>query len=146
MSAPADGRSPFDGAADEARAYGLRDTLAPTLALFTSFGTLICCALPALLVTLGMGAAMAGLVGQVPQLIWFGEHKEWVFGASGAMILASALMQRRAARLPCPADRAQAEACARLRRVSAWVLGFAAVVWAVGFFFAFLAAPLIYGA
>ena len=125
------------------RSYGLRDTLAPTLALFTSAGTLLCCALPALLVALGMGAAMAGLVSAVPELIWLSERKAWVFGISGALIVASWLMQHRAARLPCPADPRQAAACTRMRRVSAWVLGVAAAAWAVGFFFAFLAVRLL---
>lgn len=132
--------------ADDFRSYNWRDTLAPTLALFTSTGTLVCCALPALLVTLGMGAAMAGLVSAVPQLVWLSEHKSWVFGLSGAMILAAAAMQRRAARLPCPADPRQAAACTRLRRVSSVVLWVAAMAWTLGFFFAFLAAPLFYGA
>lgn len=128
-----------------AEAYSWRETVAPTLALFTSFGTLICCALPALLVTLGMGAAMAGLVSNVPQLVWLSEHKALVFGLSGAMIAGSALLHRRARNLPCPADPAQARACARLRRFSAVTLGIAALAWATGFFFAFLAVPLLYG-
>lgn len=38
----------------------------PTLSLFTSVGTLLCCALPALLVTLGAGAVFASLVKQCP--------------------------------------------------------------------------------
>lgn len=127
------------------KAYGWRHTLGPTLALFTSAGTLLCCALPALLVTLGMGAAMAGLVTAVPQLVWLSEHKAWVFALSGAAILLSALMQRRAARrLPCPADPAEAAACARLRRLSAAALWLGAAVWTVGFFFAYLAAPLLF--
>jgi uncharacterized membrane protein (UPF0136 family) len=127
-----------------ARVYSGRDTLAPTLALFTSVGTLVCCALPALLVTLGMGAALAGLVGVAPQLVWLSEHKGLVFGASGALILVSAALQVRAARLPCPADKAQAAACARLRRFSAIATGLAAAVWAIGFFFAFLAVYLFF--
>ncbi len=126
-----------------ARLYGWRDTLAPTLALFTSAGTLLCCALPALLVALGMGAAMAGLVSAVPQLVWLSERKAWVFGISGVLNLASWLMQRRAATLPCPADPRQAAACARMRRASAWVLGIAAAAWAAGFFFAYLAVRLL---
>ena len=45
------------------------------LTLFTSGGTLICCALPALLVSLGAGAVMASVVSSVPQIVWFSEHK-----------------------------------------------------------------------
>ena len=127
----------------EARAYSWRETIGPTLALFTSLGTLLCCALPALLVTLGLGAAMAGLVSAVPELVWLSEHKAWVFGLSGAMIAGSGLLHYRARNLPCPADPAQAKACTRLRRVSAIILIVAATAWAAGFFFAFLAASVL---
>jgi hypothetical protein len=127
-----------------ARLYGWRETLAPTLALFGSVGTLVCCALPALLVTLGLGATMAGLVSAVPQLVWLSEHKAWVFGLSGTLIAASATLHFRARSMPCPADPAQALACARLRRVSGFALALAGVAWATGFFFAFLAVPLLY--
>lgn len=126
------------------RAYGWRETLAPTLALFTSFGTLICCALPALFVALGLGAAVAGLVSAVPQLVWLSEHKLWVFAGSAAMIAAAAAMHRAARSAPCPSDPMKARACARLRAFSAAVLWIAAIAWAAGAFMAFLAAPLFF--
>ena len=37
-----------------------KSLIAPYLSLFTSFGTVFCCALPSLLVSIGMGAAFAG--------------------------------------------------------------------------------------
>jgi len=126
-----------------ARPYGWRDSLGPTLALFGGAGTLVCCALPALLVSLGMGAAVAGLVTAVPQITWLSDHKPWVFGVSGALILGSAAMQWRARNAPCPADPRQAAACLRLRRVSWAILGFAAAAWSLGFFFAFLAVSFL---
>lgn len=128
------------------RTYGWRETAAPTLALFTSVGTLVCCALPALLVTLGLGASLAGFVGAFPQIVWLSEYKGLVFGLSGAMLLAAGAMQWRARSLPCPVDPAQARACARLRAVSTWILRIAVLVWTTGFFFAFLAARVFYGA
>ena len=39
----------------------LRETGAPTIALLTSLSTLICCTLPAVMITLGMGAALSSL-------------------------------------------------------------------------------------
>ena len=39
-------------------------------ALLASSGTLVCCVLPAVMVSLGAGATLAGLVTAVPQLIW----------------------------------------------------------------------------
>ena len=129
---------------EEARSYGWRETLAPTAALFTSFGTLICCALPALFVALGMGAAVAGLVSEVPQLVWLSEHKIWVFGGSAAMIAAAWGLHYAARSAPCPADPAQARACARLRLFSSAVLGLAAVAWVIGAFVAFVAPKVFF--
>lgn len=88
------------------------------LALLASGGTLVCCVLPAVMVALGAGAALAGLVTAVPQLVWLSTHKAGVFGVAFAMLALSGAMLWRARRLPCPADPALARACSRLRRVS----------------------------
>jgi hypothetical protein len=129
---------------DEPRPYGWRETLTPTLALFTSFGTLICCALPALFVAVGMGAAVAGMVSAVPQLVWLSDHKLGVFGISAVMIGLAWGMHYAARNAPCPADPAQARACSGLRRFSAVVLGAAALAWTVGAFVAFVAPKLFF--
>lgn len=126
----------LDSATDGA---GLRQTLAASwVSLFTSGGTLICCALPALLVSLGAGAALAGLVGMFPQVVWLSENKAWVFGAAGVMLTIAGAMQWRARSLPCPADPALAAACTRTRRVSAFVYLFSVSLFLIGAFFAFL--------
>ena len=120
-------------------------TIMPTLSLFTSMGTLICCALPALLVTLGMGAALAGFVGAVPWITAISDYKAHVFAGAGAMLTLSAIMQWRARYAPCPADPAKAKACMRLRKVSWGILIFSIIIYLVGFFFAFLAADIFFG-
>lgn len=119
-------------------------TLPAFLSLFTSTGTLICCALPALLVSLGAGAVMAGLVETVPQIVWLGKNKELVFSIAGALLLASGLWQWHARSLPCPADRAQAAACARARKVSWIVWGVSVALFVIGAFFAFFAAAIFF--
>lgn len=108
------------------------------LALFGSSATLLCCALPALLVALGAGAALAGLVSAVPQLIWLSAHKGYVFAIAGALLALSAVLQWRARRLPCPTDPALARLCGRSRRLSAWLLGIAVTAYLVGLLFAFV--------
>ena len=45
------------------------------LSLFTSIGTLLCCALPALLVTLGMGAVLAGFISMSPWITNISNYK-----------------------------------------------------------------------
>ncbi len=108
------------------------------LSIFTSSSTLICCALPALLVAIGAGATLAGLVTAVPQLIWLSAHKTLVFGAAGGMLALAGLLQYRAASAPCPIDPPLAAACARTRRVSRWVYGVSLAIYLLGVVFAFL--------
>ena len=122
---------------------GLKQNLAMSfLSLFTSGGTLLCCALPALLVSIGAGAAMAGLITNFPQLVWLSEHKLGLFGVAGLMLLIAGLLQWRAKSLPCPADPALASACLRARKISRWIYIFSVAIFAVGFFFAFMAPML----
>jgi hypothetical protein len=112
------------------------------LTLFTSAGTLICCALPAALVALGAGATLASLATNIPQLVWISENKDVVFALAGLMLALAGAMQWRARSLPCPADPSLAHACTQARRASFRVYAFAVAVFAVGGFFAYLA-PLL---
>ena len=115
----------------------------PTMTLFSSVSTLLCCALPALLVSLGAGAALVGLVSMFPQLIWLSAHKVALFGVAGLMLAGSAVSRYAARGAPCPIDPAQAKACMRLRRISAGIFYFSLLVYGVGFFFAFIARYLV---
>ena len=108
------------------------------LSLFTSTGTLICCALPAMLVALGAGAALSTLISAVPGLVWISEYKEAVFVFAGIMLTVSGWLQWRSRFAPCPVDAAQRNACLRTRRSSALVYGASVVVFMVGGFFAFM--------
>ncbi|MEM9157498.1 MAG: hypothetical protein AAGB46_00510 [Verrucomicrobiota bacterium] len=114
------------------------------MSLFTSLGTLLCCALPALLVTLGLGASLAGLISKAPWLTALSEYKEWVFGGAALMLISSGFLQWRARYAPCPADVRKAKACSRLRKLSWWIFGVSVFVYLVGFFFAFLAVEIFY--
>lgn len=113
--------------------------VASVLSLFTSGGTLICCALPATLVGLGAGAAMSSLVSNVPQLVWFSEHKIGVFGFAAVMLLLSGVMQWQARNLPCPADATLVATCIKTRKTSFRVYLFSVVIFLIGGFFAFIA-------
>ena len=118
---------------------GFRSTFAASfLSLFTSGGTLICCALPALLVSLGAGAAMAGLVGTFPQIVWLSENKLALFISAAAMLALAGAMQWHARSLPCPADPALAAACARTRKVSLVTYVFSVAMFLIGALFAFV--------
>lgn len=111
-------------------------------ALFSSAGTLVCCALPALFVSLGLGAAFAGLVGAVPRIVWFSEHKEIIFAVAGLLIAGSATLQYRSRNAPCPLDPERAAACANARMWSRRILLFSGFAYLTGVFFAFVAPRL----
>ena len=113
------------------------------LSLFTSGGTLICCALPALLVSLGAGAVMASVVSSVPQIVWFSEHKLGVFIFAGVMLSISGFLQWKARSLPCPSDKELAELCNKTRVNSLRVYFFSVSVFLIGGCMAFVAPWLI---
>lgn len=123
-----------------------RQSILPSLSLFTSVGTLLCCALPALLVTLGMGAALAGFIGHVPWVTTVSDYKEPIFMVAAILLSAAAWLQWRARHDPCPIDPLQAKACSRLRRISWGVIMTSVIIYVVGFFFAFLAESVFFGA
>ena len=116
--------------------------LLPFATLFLSLSTLVCCALPALFVTLGMGATFAGLLGLFPQLIWFSEHKAVVFLAAGVCLAGSVVLRMTVAKA-CPVDPALAAECMRARKVSSAILAVSLGAYFVGGFFAFVA-PLFF--
>ena len=121
----------------------LRETAAPTLALFASLSTLICCALPALLITIGAGAVMAGLTANAPGIIFLSAYKGWVFSLAGVLLAAAAFARWATRNAPCPADPKLAAACTRMRRIGGVILIIAIAAYLIGGFFAFFAADLL---
>lgn len=120
----------------------VKNKLLAFLTLFTSISTLICCALPALFVALGLGAAFAGIVTNVPQLIWISEHHLLVFGVGGILLVLGGLMQWEARKLVCPIDPKLAEACKTTRSWSPILYLVSVGIYLVGAFFAF-SGPLL---
>ena len=124
-----------------------RGALLNYLSLFTSFGTLLCCALPSLLVLLGLGATVASFLSAAPWLVTLSHHKNLVFLVSGLLIggnfvytyvLAPKLSVRGAA---CPVD--APEACEQASTVSRAVLWISAGLYCVGLFSAYLLGPML---
>jgi hypothetical protein len=121
----------------------LRIVILEALTVLSSFSTLLCCALPALLVSIGAGAVFASVVSTVPQLVWLSEHKVPLFAFAGLMIALSGVSAYRTRHAPCPVDPAQAASCIRVRRWSARIFYLSAVLYVIGFFFAFLLSRMI---
>ena len=112
------------------------------LSLFASSSTLVCCALPALLVALGAGAALSSLVSVFPQVVWLSEHKAGLFAFAGLAMVGSGFLQWRNRSAPCPTDAALRDACLKTRRTSWRVYMFSLVVYVVGAWFAFVTSIL----
>jgi hypothetical protein len=121
----------------------LRTIILEALTMLSSFSTLVCCALPAALVSIGAGAALASLVSTLPQLVWLSEHKILLFAFAGLVLALSGISAYRNRHAPCPADPAQAASCIRVRRWSARIFYLSAVLYVIGFFFAFLLSRMV---
>lgn len=113
-------------------------------ALLTSSSTLLCCALPALLVTLGMGATLSSAFSAVPQLGIIGEYKNQLFIFSGIMLSIAGYLQYRARYAPCPIDPSLARTCGKTKRISLIIYFVSLSIYLVGLFFAFIAARLFF--
>ena len=120
-----------------------KNLLLPSLSLFTSLGTLFCCALPALFVVLGAGAALAGLLSNAPYLIVLSKYKVLLFLISGSLMIISGYLIWRSRNAPCPADPLKAKACNRLRIASLVIYFFSVGIYSIGFFFAFIITKII---
>lgn len=119
----------------------LRQNAIGWLTLFTSTGTLICCALPILFVMLGLGAAVAAVTSTVPFLVTLALHKSWVFAGSGLMLAVSGWLLYRPGRA-CPSNPELGRLCERADRWNRRIHGISAAVWGIGFFAAYLALPI----
>lgn len=115
-----------------------RDVVGPILSLFASSSTLVCCALPALLISIGAGAVMAGLTAAIPGIIWLSTYKLPLFIASGVLLSLAVIVQWRQRNAPCPLDPVKAAACMRLRRLNVRLLSVSVLIYATGVFFAYL--------
>jgi hypothetical protein len=111
------------------------------LGLFTSIGTLLCCALPSLLVLLGLGATVASVLASAPWLVTLSRHKSWVFATSAILIVANFYyVYRLAPRLIARRDACAIDdpRCAEATRASRTVIWTSTVLLAVGFAVAYV--------
>lgn len=115
--------------------------------LFTSFGTLLCCALPSLLVLFGLGATVASFLSAAPWLVALSRHKVWVFAVAGTLIafnfiytyfIASRL---RAQNVACSPE--NPDACETASQFSRIVLWISAAIYLAGLVTAFLLGPFL---
>lgn len=111
------------------------------LTLFITSGTLLCCALPILLVSLGFGAVVASLNYNIPGLMFLAEHKYWTLTLSALLLLVLAWVVWRPNQ-SCPADPELAAYCQSAKRWNKRIFWLSVAIWLIGFFASVLLLPL----
>jgi mercuric ion transport protein len=113
--------------------------------LFTSLSTLLCCALPSLLVLFGLGASVASLLSFMPWLVTLSRHKGWTFSVSAILIALSFVNMyyvapRIRAKQCSPDNPAACEEASKFSKVILWV---SAGIYAVGVLVAYVLGPIL---
>jgi FtsH-binding integral membrane protein len=111
------------------------------LTLFITGSTLLCCALPILLVSLGFGAVVASLNYNIPGLLFLAEHKQWTLILSALLLVGLAWVIWRPNQR-CPADAELATYCQTAKCWNKRVFWLSAGIWCIGFFASVLLLPL----
>ncbi|RKZ49054.1 MAG: hypothetical protein DRQ58_03015 [Gammaproteobacteria bacterium] len=109
--------------------------------LLITSGTLLCCALPILLVSLGFGAVVASMNYNIPGLMFMSEHGLWTLGLSSLLLLFLAWVIWRPNQV-CPVDPELAAYCLKTKRWNQRIFWLSIAIWMTGFFFTVLLLPL----
>jgi hypothetical protein len=122
-----------------------RSALLSYFSLFTSVSTLLCCALPSLLVLFGLGASVASMLSFFPWLVTLSHYKLVTFFVSGVLITLSFvnmyyILPRLRAKQCSPNNPTACEDASRASKALLWI---SAVIFAIGFFVAFVLGPLL---
>ena len=119
----------------------LKEKSVTVFTLFSTTGTLICCALPIIFVTLGMGATVVAMTSTFPFLITLTQHKIWIFAFSGAMLALSGWLMFRPGRA-CPSDINLGQACNTAHKWNKRIYWTSVCIWVIGFTAAYILLPV----
>ena len=121
---------------------GVKEKVISFLVLFTSTGTLLCCALPASLAAIAGGSAVVGLMSTFPWLAPLSQYKGWIFLVAGVLIGFNALLSfRPKGAVACAITGGKGcEVAGRFSRVMLWT---SIVVYAVGAFMSYAIVPIL---
>ncbi|VAW93049.1 hypothetical protein MNBD_GAMMA23-843 [hydrothermal vent metagenome] len=123
------------------KTLNIKESSVTVFSLFTTTGTLVCCAIPIIFVTLGMGATVAAMTSAFPFLITLSQYKIWVFAFSGFMLLISGWLMFRPGRA-CPVDSDLARACNTAFKWNKRIYWTSVVIWSIGFIAAYVLLPV----
>ncbi|MEX0647477.1 MAG: hypothetical protein WEA56_10060 [Balneolaceae bacterium] len=112
------------------------------LALFTSTGTLICCAIPALVVAVAGGSALVSLLSSFPWLVTLSKYSLWIFLIAGIMIVFSGiLIFRPKGSVACTISGGNGcNVAGRFQKIMFWI---SAIIYSIGLFAAYGLLPVL---
>lgn len=130
------------GAFSEYSTSGWQQSFSSFLALFTSAGTLICCALPAMIVAIAGGSALVSLISTFPWLVALSQYSHWIFLGAGIMIFLSGLLIfRPKGSVACSVTGGKGcQAAGRFQKIIFWI---SAIIYVIGLFAAYGLLPLL---
>jgi hypothetical protein len=96
----------------------INEKTANLFALFASSSTLVCCALPAMFVTLGAGASFVSLVSTFPFLITLSRYSLYITFFALVMLFIAGYANYKTYYMPCPADPELGRLCMQTRKRS----------------------------
>jgi len=116
--------------------------LASFAALFTSTGTLLCCALPASVAALAGGSAVIALTSTFPWLIPLSRHKGWIFLAAVLVLALNAiLLYRPRGKVACAVT--GGKGCETAGRFTSVVFWSSVVLVGIGAFVSYALVPIL---
>ena len=120
----------------------IKESLLPFFGLFTSISTILCCALPIILVTLGMGAVFASLTASFPFITWLAEKSIYLFVIATILLLIGGYFIFIKPQ-SCPADKKLAEMCNKTKTFNKIIWSLSVMILAISFFFKYILILLI---
>lgn len=112
------------------------------LSLFTSTGTLSCCAWPAAVATIAGGSAVVAMISAMPWLIPLSRHKDWIFLAAVTLLVLHGIMLFwPKGTVVCSID--SGEGCAVAGRFTKIMFRISVGIVAIGAFFAYALVPVL---
>ena len=99
----------------------VKENLPSLVALLASSSTLICCALPALLVLLGAGASLANFITIFPFFIVLSKNKILISIIATVTLSLAGYLNYKTYRMPCPADPTLSKQCMQTRKKSVYI-------------------------
>ncbi len=120
----------------------MKQQVANLLGLFTSTGTLLCCALPAAIAGVAGGAALGTLLTTLPWLIPLSRNKGWLFPTAGLLIFLSGILTLRPhGRMACSITGGKGcEVAGRFTKLLFWA---SLVIYMTGAFIAYGLLPVV---